>query len=164
MHSARRRARGSTLTVRDVVQEGAVPADELHALLERRIEAFNAHDVATLASAHAEEGVVSSPMFGKKAGRAAIEASYRALFSVFPDCHLDVEPPIVDRDRVAQFFVLRATQQGEFMGLPGTGRRFEVQGVFLLRFEQGQIVDERRIYDFTGLLTQIGVLRAKPGF
>ncbi|MBP1606970.1 MAG: hypothetical protein H6Q08_2344, partial [Acidobacteria bacterium] len=38
------------------------------------------------------------------------------------------------------------------------------QGVFLLRLRGGAIAEERRIYDFTGLLTQIGVLRAKPGF
>lgn len=139
-----------------------MPADELRALLERRLEAFNAHDAPALAAAHAEGGVLWSPMFRRKLGRMAIEESYRSLFAVFPDLHLDVEPPIVDHGRVAQFFVLKATHQGEFMGLPGSGRRFEVQGVFLLRIDQGQIVEERRIYDFTGLLTQIGVLRAKP--
>jgi hypothetical protein len=28
--------------------------------------------------------------------------------------------------------------------------------------EQGLVAHERRIYDFTGLLVQLGVLRAKP--
>ena len=27
----------------------------------------------------------------------------------------------------------------------------------------GQIVQERRVYDFTGMLVQIGVLKARPG-
>ena len=34
--------------------------------------------------------------------------------------------------------------------------------VFLFEFQDGRIVRERRIYDFTGLLVQIGVLSAKP--
>jgi hypothetical protein len=34
--------------------------------------------------------------------------------------------------------------------------------VFFYRLENGRIVHERRIYDFTGLLLQIGVLKAKP--
>jgi hypothetical protein len=34
--------------------------------------------------------------------------------------------------------------------------------VFFYQFENGKIVRERRIYDFTGLLVQIGVLKAKP--
>jgi hypothetical protein len=31
-----------------------------------------------------------------------------------------------------------------------------------MTFADGLIAHERRIYDFTGLLLQIGVLRAKP--
>jgi len=31
-----------------------------------------------------------------------------------------------------------------------------------LQLQDGRIIHERRMYDFTGLLVQIGVLRAKP--
>jgi hypothetical protein len=34
--------------------------------------------------------------------------------------------------------------------------------VFLLDVQDHHIVHDRRIYDFTGLLVQIGVLKAKP--
>jgi hypothetical protein len=34
--------------------------------------------------------------------------------------------------------------------------------VLLDEFEDGRIARERRIYDFTGLLLQIGALKAKP--
>jgi hypothetical protein len=34
--------------------------------------------------------------------------------------------------------------------------------VFFYQLEHGKIVRERRVYDFTGLLLQIGVLKAKP--
>jgi len=57
---------------------------------------------------------------------------------------------------------VRATQKGEFMGLPPTGRRFEFDCVLIYDIEDGLIVRERRIYDFTGLLIQLGVLRGKP--
>jgi hypothetical protein len=32
-----------------------------------------------------------------------------------------------------------------------------------MEMRDGLIADERRIYDFTGLLIQLGVLRSKPG-
>jgi hypothetical protein len=48
------------------------------------------------------------------------------------------------------------------MGLASAARAFSVSVVFLDEFENGLIARERRIYDFTGLLIQIGVLRAKP--
>ena len=46
--------------------------------------------------------------------------------------------------------------------MPPTGRRIEVSGCFIYRIEGQQIQHERRILDFTGLLVQVGVLRAKP--
>ena len=49
-----------------------------------------------------------------------------------------------------------------FFGLPGTGRRIEFRACRLFRMEGELIEHERRIYDFTGLLVQVGVLRAKP--
>ena len=48
------------------------------------------------------------------------------------------------------------------MGVPATRKPFRLPIVFLCTLEDGLIVHERRIYDFTGLLVQIGVLKAKP--
>ena len=57
---------------------------------------------------------------------------------------------------------MRATHRGDFMGIPGTGRRVEFDCVLILDFQDGKIQRERRVYDFTGMLIQIGVLRGKP--
>jgi predicted ester cyclase len=54
------------------------------------------------------------------------------------------------------------THVGTIMGLEPSGRRFRFALTFVLEVEEGAIVRERRIYDFTGLLVQIGVLKAKP--
>ena len=48
------------------------------------------------------------------------------------------------------------------MGLPPTGRAFRFLAAFVFILRDGRIVEERRVYDFTGLLIQIGVLKAKP--
>jgi hypothetical protein len=36
--------------------------------------------------------------------------------------------------------------------------------VRLFTMRDGRIAHERRYYDFTGLLIQIGILKAKPGY
>ena len=48
------------------------------------------------------------------------------------------------------------------MGLAPTGKPFRIPIVYLFTFDDRFIVHERRIYDFTGMLVQIGVLKAKP--
>ena len=57
---------------------------------------------------------------------------------------------------------MNATHVNEFFGLPGTGKHIEFRLSRLLRMEGDLIAHEARVYDFTGLLVQVGVLRAKP--
>jgi steroid delta-isomerase-like uncharacterized protein len=82
---------------------------------------------------------------------------------MFPDWDYRAEPLLVDGDRVAQPFNVTATHLGEFMGIPGSGKRVTIQGVRLFTMNDGRIEHERRHYDFTGLLIQLGVIRGKPG-
>ena len=104
----------------------------------------------------------SVPSSREFSGRDAIQRSYESLFQSFPDWSMNNEPPLIDGDRVAVPFVAKATHAGRFMGLDGTGRRCEIHGVLLMQMADGLIADERRVYDFTGLLIQLGVLRSKP--
>jgi predicted ester cyclase len=57
---------------------------------------------------------------------------------------------------------IAGTHGGEFFGVQPTGRRMEIAAAFIYRFNGDLIVHERRILDFTGVLVQVGVLRAKP--
>jgi len=143
--------------------EEAMTREDMQAFCERRVEAWKRRDPAALAADHAERGTVVSPIYSKITGREAIQRSYESLFQSFPDWTMDNEPPLIDGDRVAVPFAAKATHAGRFMGLDGTGRRCEIHGVLLMDLTGGFIAHERRVYDFTGLLIQLGVLRGKPG-
>ena len=127
-------------------------------LLKRQLH-WAAHDSAALAGAHSEDGVVQSPIFGTVTGRLEIEKTYIRLFEVFADWTYDI---IVDGERVVQVFHVKASHTSELFGLAATGRRFEINGALLLTFKDGLIAKERRLYDFTSMLLQLGVLKAKP--
>ncbi len=51
---------------------------------------------------------------------------------------------------------------GYLRGLPATGRHFKITGARMHVIKDGLIDDEQRLYDFTGLLIQVGVLKGKP--
>lgn len=135
---------------------------DVQAFLEQRTHAWSRRDPAALAAAYAEDAVVTSPMFPRAEGRPAIERSFESLFRVFPDWEITFEPACVRDNRAMQPCRIRATHRGEFMGIAGTGRRIEFEAVLIQDFEDGLIKRERRIYDFTGMLIQVGVLRGKP--
>ena len=137
--------------------------EEIATVFARRETAWRKRDAAALASDHAPNGVVVSPTGGVLEGRADIERIYRVWFTAFPDLVFSTEDLLIDDDRAALLGRVTGSHAGEFFGMAPTGRRIEVSCAFIFRFEDGLIAHERRILDFTGLLVQVGVLRAKPG-
>jgi uncharacterized protein (TIGR02246 family) len=136
--------------------------DDIFALFNRREAAWRTRDAAALAADHAPDGVVVSPTGGVLEGRLEIERIYRVWFVAFPDLSFTTEDLLVDDDRAALLARVTGSHAGEFFGMAPTGRRIEVSGAFIYRLQDGLIVHERRILDFTGLLVQVGVLKAKP--
>lgn len=135
--------------------------DEVAAMFERRREAFDRQDVAALAADYAIDCVIESPSGGTHQGQAAAAQVLRAVFDAL-DVKMHQLSLIIDGDTVAQVFTIEGQGVGQFLGLPPTGKSFKVPGVFLYDLRNGKIVRERRIYDFTGMLVQVGLLKVKP--
>jgi len=136
--------------------------DEVVDFFERRSGGWSSRDVGELARMHATNGIVRSPMFGELNGRESIATSYASLFRMFPAWSFLTDGLIIDGDRVVQPFQATATHSADFMGLAATGRQFKIEGVRLYTMKDGLIQEEKRVYDFTGLLIQVGVLKSKP--
>jgi len=135
---------------------------ELHALADRFIEVWRRRDAVALAGCYAPNAVGESPMYATLQGRQAIEEAYRSFVTSFPDMTFELDTILVDPPHLAIFATVNATHVNEFFGLPGTNRRIDFRVAWLFEVEHGLIVRDRRIYDFTGILLQVGLLRAKP--
>ena len=137
--------------------------DEISALLAQRQEAWARRDIATLVNWYSEDSVVESPLAGGVArGREAIGKIHQVFFNAFPDVTLHIDDLLIDGDRVVIIGRLAGTDRGGFMGMAPTGRSFDIALVVLFDLANGLITRERRIYDFTGLLVQVGTIKAKP--
>ncbi|OFW01519.1 MAG: hypothetical protein A3I61_07185 [Acidobacteria bacterium RIFCSPLOWO2_02_FULL_68_18] len=135
---------------------------EILALLDERQAAIARRDVEALVRLHAEDCVLESLTAGTVKGRAATGEVYRAWFSAFPDMALTTDHVVIDGDRAVLVSTVTGTDSGGFLGLPPSHKPFRVAIVQFYTFEDGSISHARHIYDFTGLLLQIGVLKAKP--
>ena len=136
---------------------------QVHVLAERLRDALRHRDAAALANCHHPDAVIDSPLFANARGHAAIEASYTSLFRAFPDLEFTVNTMLVDPPQIASYETMRGTHSNEFLGYRGTNKRFEISLARLMTVEHGQITRQLVIYDFTGLLVQLGVLSTKPG-
>ena len=136
--------------------------DQIVDLFDKRMNAMNEHDVETFADFYAEDAVVESPLGGTHQGRSAIAAVVAAFLGALSDATFTQDELIIDGDQVVQVLALSGTDTGGFMGMAPSGKPALLPMVGVCRVADGLITHERRIYDFTGMLVQIGVLKAKP--
>ena len=73
-----------------------------------------------------------------------------------------VEDLIAEGDRVVDRITVRGTHIGELMGVPPSGKRFEMQEMHIARIVNGKIVERWTLVDMFGLLQQIGGIPAAP--
>lgn len=76
----------------------------------------------------------------------------------FPDMSETIDDMIAEGDRVVGRFTLTGTHRGPFFGIEPTGRRLEITGIDIVRFEDGRIAEWWYSEDTLGILRQLGQL------
>ncbi len=80
------------------------------------------------------------------------------MYTGFPDLRFTIEDLVDQGEKVADRVSVRGTHQGEFMGMPPTGKRVESSAISLARIREGKIVERRGMPDMLGLMRQIGAV------
>ena len=80
----------------------------------------------------------------------------------FPDVVSTIEDLIAEGDKVVARWRRRATHQGNYMGIPPTGKRVEFVGHSIDRVIEGKIVESWVEVDMLGVIRQLGAL-PEPG-
>jgi predicted ester cyclase len=150
----------ATVAQANPLQSGMTRAETL-AFFKRRQDAYEDLDAKVLAADYTEDSVIESPSAGVHTGRDA-EKALGAMFDAFLDLTMAVDDLVIDGDIVVTILTAEGTHMRPLLGFEPTGKRFQMSGAFVHRLKDRKIIHERRIYDFTGLLVQIGVLKAKP--
>jgi steroid delta-isomerase-like uncharacterized protein len=133
---------------------------DLRSLNLRWIQAFNERDWKTESAVRSDDfnaclSGVKGPM--DSAGWAAFMSGFT---SAFPDAQISIESCIAEGDTSVARWMLTGTHQGEFQGIPPTGRTVKFRGIELNRFVNGKLVEHHCNFDNIAMLQQIGALPA----
>jgi len=88
--------------------------------------------------------------------KAAIDRAAQGL----SDPAFTIDDLIAEGDQVAARLTTAATQTGEFMGMPATGKRYEIEEIHWFRLRDGKVVEHWHQFDQMGMMKQLG---AMPG-
>lgn len=129
------------------------------ATLEKARLAFNSGDLTTYINILYTEDVhfhFLPPELPQ--GHAGAKLYYGVFYQAFPDARFYVDDMIEDGDKMALRFRFAGTHLGDFNGIPPTGKSFEINGMTIMRWKNGMVVERWNEADFLGLLQQLGVI------
>jgi steroid delta-isomerase-like uncharacterized protein len=135
--------------------------DELLAQIEGAYAAWNSHDAGAVAGFYTSDATVrdSADPDNPAVGSEAIKARAAAILNAFPDAKLEMRSISVDGDRVTHEWAFTGTHDGEFLGVPATGRPTRNIGASVERMnDEGLTTEETAYWDAAIFLRQVGAL------
>jgi predicted ester cyclase len=88
-----------------------------------------------------------------------VKAMIGAWRAAFPGFHTTIETVVAEDDWVAFHLHHRGTHEGEFLGVPPTGRHVDFRTMIFNRFADGIVVENWGLHDHAGVLAR---LRSEP--
>ena len=119
-------------------------------------EAANSGNFALFRDVVAPHCVDNDPAPGQGAGPEGFTQFFTLFRSAFPDLNIAVEHMVADDDNVAFAYTVTGTHQGDFMGIPATGKRIRVRGMQIALFEDGKMVERWGSSDQLSMFQQLG--------
>ena len=136
-------------------------ATELETALLAAVDRWNTGDLDGYLKIY-DEGIRLHGYSPEPLDKPAVRAFYEGTFAAFPGCQLTIHETIIDGERLSCRFTLTGRHDGEFMGVPATGKDITIPGITILHFRDGRCVQRWSSADMLGVLVPIGALPA-PG-
>jgi steroid delta-isomerase-like uncharacterized protein len=123
-------------------------------------EAFGQGNLAVLDEIIAPDQVNRGPgaLPGMPSGPEGSKMLISTYRNAFPDLHFTIDEQVAEGNTVVTRWTAHGTHNGEFAGIPPTGKSATVVGIGLDRVEDGKIVESWGLFDQFGMLQQLGVI------
>jgi steroid delta-isomerase-like uncharacterized protein len=102
--------------------------------------------------------LIRTPLPVEATGAEALKQVWAMLLRGLPDLHLTMEDLIAEGDKVVSRNVVTGTHQGEYMGLPPTGKSVTYNEIFIVRFVNGRIAETWGVVDVLSQMRQLGAI------
>ena len=133
-----------------------------HKLILRRFfeELFNQGNLAAAEEIISASYVNHNAAPGEGPGRTGLTQFVADLHRAFRDLNVTIEEQLVDGDKVTTRWTVTGIHQGEFAGIPATGKAVAITAINIHRVVNGQIQEGWLNWDALAFLQQVGARSA----
>ena len=129
------------------------------ALVRRQFEELiNRKNLSVIDSDMAADFIDHEAVPGLAPGLAGVRQWIAGMHQACPDLRVTIEDMIAEGDRVVVRNTWRGTHTGPLLGIPPTGRTFELTGIVIWRIAAGHICERWATLDEWGLRQQLGAV------
>ena len=77
------------------------------------------------------------------------------LKPAFPDLVVSINDQVAENDKVTTYKTFIATHQGEFFGIPASGKKVLMEVIDIIRLKNGRFTDHWSVVDWQAVMQQI---------
>ena len=120
-------------------------------------EVIDKKNLAVLDELVASNFVDHNPIPDTPATKEGMKQGITMLHSAFPDLKSPVTFLVAEGDLVVGHHTTTGTHQGEFMGIPATGKKIQVDEIHIVRIDNGKAVEHWGLVEDMAMMQQLGV-------
>ena len=125
--------------------------------------ALNAGDIDGFGAMLADDFVEHEETPGLEPTKDGVMEFFRMYRAAFPNLLMEPQDVLVSGDKVTIRTRATGTQQGEFMGMPASGKDVDVQLIDIIRFDDNGLAAEHwGVVDMVTMLQQLGAIPEGP--
>jgi steroid delta-isomerase-like uncharacterized protein len=133
------------------------------AAMKRLYDLLNAGDIDGFGELLAEDFVEHEEMPGLERSKEGVKQLFHIYRAAFPDLRMAVQDVLVSGDKAVARVRATGTHQGEFLGMPATGKSVDVQFIDITRFgDDGLAREHWGVFDALALMQQLGAIPQTP--
>ncbi len=133
------------------------------ATMQRVYDLLSAGDVDGFGDVLADDFVEHEELPGLTPTKDGVKAFFRMYMAGFPDLQMNVEDLVASGDKVVARVRATGTHQGEFMGMPASGKTVDVQMIDIIRFgDDGRAIEHWGVFDTMTMMQQLGAIPDGP--
>jgi steroid delta-isomerase-like uncharacterized protein len=133
-------------------------SQEIKALVRRAYDAMSSGDLAALGDLLADDFVEHELLVDLPPTKQGTLQMFEMMRAAFPDLQMTIDDAIAEGDKVFIRATMSGTHQGEFLGIPASGRKISVPIGDFVRFSGGKVVEHWGVTDSGVLLQQLGAV------